>query len=151
MKRNKIYFLLLLAMALMASPKLYAQKDLQISKVFEEYGKMKGVVMVELTDEVLGNYNFTLFKSITIKNNPNASKFIRECLKRDESGAKKIKQVFTNGIPTSIYLQLPRNGKDNRLILFNESKTPTNQITLIYIETPSDTEDVLKLLLKKNN
>jgi len=151
MKRNKIYFLLLLAMAMMASPKLYAQKDLQISKVFEEYGKMKGVVMVELTDEVLGNYNFTLFKSITIKNNPNASKFIRECLQKDESGAKKIKQVISNGIPTSIYLQLPRKGKDNRLILFNESKAPTNQITLIYIETPSDTEDVLKLLLKKNN
>jgi len=149
MKRNKIYFLLLLTVAMMASPRLHAQKDLQISKVFEEYGKMKGVVLVELTDEVLGNYNFTLFKSITIKDNPSTSKFIRECLKKDESGAKKIKQVVSNGVPTSIYLQLPRKGKDNRLILFNESKTPFSQITLIYIETPSDTEDVLKLLLKK--
>lgn len=151
MKRKKIYYLLLLVLALAASPRLYAQKDLQISKVFEQYGKMKGVVMVELTDEVLGNYDFSLFKSITIKDKPDAAKFIRECLRKDEAGAKKIKQVVSNGLPTSIYLQLPRKGKDNRLILFNESKNNGQQIILIYIETRSETEDVLKLLLKKNN
>jgi hypothetical protein len=48
-----------------------------------------------------------------------------------------------------IYLQLPRNGKDNRLILFSQSKNEEVTVTLIYIETPSDTENVLKLLLKK--
>jgi len=149
MKTNKFNFLLLLIVALTISPSLYAQNDLQISKVFEQYGKKKGVVMVELTNEVLDNYDFTLFKSITIKNDPIAAKFIRECLTKDGTGAKKIKQVVSNGIPTSIYLQLPRKGKDNRLILFNESNSSGNMLTLIYIETKNDTEDVLKLLLKK--
>jgi len=149
MKISNIYFLLLVAVALTASPSLFAQKDLQISKVFDQFGKKRGVVMVELTNEVLENYNFTLFKSITIRNDPFAAIFIRECLSRDGTGAKKIKQVVTNGIPTSIYLQLPRKDKDNRLVLFNESSKPRSQITLIYIETKSETEDVLKLLLKK--
>jgi len=149
MKPIKIIFLTLLAAALTASPKIYAQKDLQISKVFEQYGKNKGAVMVELTDEMLEDYDFALFKSITIKNDPSAAGLIRSCLARDEEGAKKIKQVFASGIPTSIYLQLPRKGKYNRLILFNESFRSGSKLTLIYIETKSESEDVLKLLLKK--
>jgi hypothetical protein len=148
MKRYKIYFLLLFAIGLTASPNLLAQKDLQISKVFEQYGKKKGSVMVELSNEALGDYDLTLFKSITIRNDPSAAKLIRICLSKDEEGAKKIKQVIANGVPTSIYLQLPRKGKDNRLILFNESRSE-NRLTLIYIETVNDSENVLKLLLKK--
>ena len=149
MKQTKIIFLTLLAAVLTVSPKLYAQNDLQISKVFEHYGKNKGVVMVELADEMLEDYDFALFKSITIKDDPSAAGFVRNCLAKDEEGAKKIKQVFANGIPTTIYLQLTRKGKYNRLVLFNESSRPESKITLIYIETKSESEDVLKLLLKK--
>jgi hypothetical protein len=149
MKPNKIIYLLLLAMTFAGSPRLFAQKDLHISQVFEQYGKRKGTVMVELTNEALGSYNFSLFKSIIIRNDPAAAKFTRNCISRDEQGAKKIKQVVANGVPTSIYLQLPRKGKDNRLILYNESAGNETRMTLIYIETESDSEDVLKVLLKK--
>lgn len=130
-------------------PKLQAQSDLQISKVFDQYGERKGVVMVELSNEMLDGYDFSLFKSITIKNNPAAADFIRKCLIKDELGAKKVKQVVSNGVPTSIYLQLPRKGELYRLILFNETFNPENMITLIYIESKNDSEDVLKLILKK--
>ena len=130
-------------------PKLQAQSDLQISKVFDQYGERKGVVMVELSDEMLDGYDFSLFKSITIKNNPAAADFIRKCLLKDEQGAKKVKQVVANGVPTSIYLQLPRKGEFYRLILFNETFKPEHKITLIYIESKNDSEDVLKLILKK--
>jgi len=130
-------------------PTLQAQSDLQISKAFDQYGERKGVVMVELTDEMLNGYDFSLFKSLTIKDNPSAAEFIRKCLLRDEVGAKKVKQVVTNGVPTSIYLQLPRKGKLYRLILFNEIFTPEHKLTLIYIESKNDSEDVLKLILKK--
>jgi len=130
-------------------PTLQAQNDLQISKAFDQYGERKGVVMVELTDEMLNGYDFSLFKSLTIKDNPSAADFIRKCLVRDEVGAKKVKQVVTNGVPTSIYLQLPRKGKFYRLILYNEIFTPEHKITLIYIESKDDSEDVLKLILKK--
>lgn len=131
------------------SPRLYAQNDLQINKTFEIYGKKKGVVMVSLSGEVLKEYDLDLFKSITIKNNPSAADFIRKCLKEDEDGAKKIKQVVVNGVPTSIYLRLPRKGKEYRLILFNESFRPAEQSTLIYIESKIDSEDVLNIILKK--
>lgn len=126
-----------------------AQKDLQIEQVFDKYGNKHGVTMVELSNEMLGDYNFTLFKSITINNNPAAATFIRKCLEKDEAGAKKVKQVVVNGVATSIFLHLPRRGDNNRLILFNESSKPENKITLIYIESKNDTEEILKLILKK--
>ena len=126
-----------------------AQTDLQISKAFDRYGERKGVVMVELTDEMLNGYDFSLFKSLTIKEIPSAADFIRKCLVADQVGAKKVKQVVTNGVATSTYLQLPRKGQLYRLILFNEVTNPEQKITLVYIESKSDSEDVLKLILKK--
>jgi len=149
MRSIKKYFILMLLVGFVAVPGLKAQNDLQISKVFDQYGERKGVVMVELTDEMLEGYDFSLFKSITIKNNPTAADFIRKCLQKDQVGAKKVKQVVANGVPTSIYLQLPRKGQLYRLILFNEMLNAERKITLIYIESKNDSEDVLKLILKK--
>lgn len=149
MKRIRFFCTTLLVFTLAANGTLHAQSDLQINKVFEQFGKKKGVVMVELTNEALGNYHFTHFKSITIRDNPVAGNVVRNCLSKDKEGAKKIKQVIANGVITSIYLQLPKKGKDNRLILFNESTVPRQKVTLIYIETESESEEVFKLLLRK--
>jgi len=139
----------ILILFLALSPSLHAQKELQINKVFEQYGEMKGVTMVDMTNEVLDGYDFSLFKSITIKNNPSAAAFIRKCLEKDQEGARKVKQVVANGVLTSVYLQLPRKGQLYRLILFNQSFHPENKITLIYIESKNDSENILKLILKK--
>jgi len=149
MKSIKMYFVPILILFLALSPSLHAQKDLQISKVFEQYGEKKGVTMVDMTNEMLDGYDFSLFKSITIKNNPSAADFIRKCLEKDQEGARKVKQVVANGVLTSVYLQLPRKGQLYRLILFNQSFHPENKITLIYIESKNDSENILKLILKK--
>jgi hypothetical protein len=150
MRPIKKYLILTLVLGLGSIlPTLQAQTDLQISKAFEQYGEHKGVVMVEMTDEMLNGYDFSLFKSLTIKDNPQAADFIRKCLLKDQVGAKKVKQVVTNGVATSIYLQLPRKGQLYRLILFNEVFNPEEKITLVYIESKNDSEDVLKLILKK--
>lgn len=125
-----------------------AQSDLEIRKVYEEYGKKKGVTMVELNGNMLEEYNFTIFKSISITDQPTAGDFIRKCLSKDETGAKKVKQVLTNGKATSIILQLAPKNNTNRIILFNESGGAQSKITLVYIET-DDTSDALKLILKK--
>ena len=108
MKSIKKYLSLILLVGFSIIPTLQAQNDLQISKVFDQYGENKGVVMVELTDEMLDGYDFSLFKSLTITNNPSAGVFIRKCLLKDEVGAKKVKQVISTGIPTYISLQLTR-------------------------------------------
>lgn len=149
MKLFKKYLTLMFVFAFGIPLGISAQKDLQISKAFEQYSHQKGVVMVSLSDEALEGYDFSLFKSLTIKNNHEAADFIRKCLAKDEVGAKKVKQVISNGIPTSIYLQLPKKGQYYRLILFNETFKPEHKITLIYIESEKDSEDVLKMILKK--
>lgn len=140
---------LLIAVFGLTSWTLEAQNDLFIGKVFDTYGKKKGVEMVDISGEMLENYRLSRFRSITIKNDPAAADFARKCLARDQAGAKKIKEVTSNGVPTSVYLQLPRLGNDNRLILYNEKRNKEIKITLIYIESKDDTESILKLLLQK--
>jgi hypothetical protein len=149
MRSIKMYLVLILLIGFAGIRNLQAQNDLEIKKAFDQFGDKKGVVMVELTDEMLDGYDFSLFKSLLIKDNREAADYIRKCLTKDEVGAKKVKQVVANGVPTSIYLQLPRKKELYRLILFNETTNPERKITLIYIESKNDSEDVLKLILKK--
>ena len=147
MQTIKKYVLLFLL--ILSGGSLWAQSDLEIRKVFQEYGKKKGVVMVELNGKMLEDYDFNTFKSIVISNKPEASSFVRQCIKKDEEGAKKVKQVVSNGKTTSIILQLPEKNELNRLILFNESNGTPPKITLIYIESEENADEVLKLVLKK--
>ena len=136
-------------MAILISGQLNAQQDLQISKVFEQYGKKKGVVMVQLTKEMLQGYDFSFFKSIVIKNDSAAVAFTRECIAKDQEGAKKIKQIVQNGDVTSTVLQLAPKGDENRLILYNESFDGKKEMTLIYIESKMDVEKIMTMILKK--
>lgn len=149
MKTIKLLIVLILLTGGTALTGLMAQSGLEIQKVFDRYGDKKGVVMVQLTGEMLEEYDFTLFKSLTIQDQPEAADFIRKSLAIDEKGARKVKQVVANGVPTSIYLQLPPKGENHRVILFNESSKSKNIITLIYIESKNDSDEVLKLILKK--
>ena len=146
---GKIYLLLLVIMAFAIPRQLNAQQGLQISKVFDQYEKKKGVVMVQLTKEMLQGYDFSFFKSIVVKNDPAAIAFTRECIAKDQEGAKKIKQVTQNGEVTSIILQLAPRGNENRLILYNESPDEKKEITLIYIESKLDAEKIMTTVLKK--
>jgi hypothetical protein len=136
-------------MAVGFTANLSAQNDLAINKVFERYGKQKGSVMVEMSREMLKEYDFTYYKSIVTTDNKEAADFARECLEIDQKGAKKVKQVVSNGVLSSIYLQLPQRGKYFRLILFNETITHERKMTLIYIESEKDSEEILQLNLKK--
>lgn len=136
-------------MAFAIPKQMNAQQNLQISKVFDQYGKKKGVMMVQLTKEMLQGYNFSFFKSIVIKNDPGAIDFTRECIAKDQEGAEKIKQVVQNGEVTSIVLQLAPRKDENRLILYNESTENPREMTLIYIESKMDTEKIMNMILKK--
>lgn len=127
----------------------HAQDGLQIKNVFERYGKQKGSTMVELTDGSLGAFQFSLFKSLVIENNNEATDFVRQCLSSDEKGAKKVKQVVSNGVVTSEYLQLQQKNGIYRLILFNDLTRPNEKVTLIYIETKNNSDEILKYILKK--
>lgn len=127
-----------------------AQKDLKIQDVFLRYGKKKNVTMVELSNEMLETYGMTRYKSITIKEDPEALRFTRECLEADQKGARKIKEVTDDGGVISAYYQLPAKEEDhNRFILFKVSNKGT--ITLVYIEGDLDSEDLITLLFSKKD
>lgn len=144
-----VYLLLLMVIAFVIPAQLHAQQDLQIGKVFDQYGKKKGVVMVQLTKEMLQTYDFSFFKSIVIKNDSTAINFTRKCIAIDQEGAKKVKQLVQNGETTSIVLQLVPRGDENRLILYNESLDEKKEMTLIYIESKMDVEKIMTMILKK--
>ena len=149
MKNMSKYLILTLLLAVGFTANLNAQSDLEINKVFEQYGKQKGSVLVEMSKELLKGYEFTYYKSIVTTNNKEAADFARKCLDVDQKGAKKVQQVISNGVLSSIYLQLPQKGKYYRLILFNETTSPERKMTLIYIESEKDSEEILKIVLKK--
>src|SRR5574344_712977 len=138
---------LLLVLCLVLPEELYAaetQRDLKIQDVFTRYGKKKNVTMVELSKEMLETYGMTLYKSIVIKNDPEALRFTRQCLKADQNGARKIKEITDDGGVVSAYYQMPGKEKDiNRFVLFKVNAKQV--ITLVYIEGELDSDDLITL------
>lgn len=147
--KSKKYIIIAFLLCVIATAK--AQDGLEIQKLFQQYGKSKGVTMVELRDKNFGNYKFSLYKSITIAidKNPEAADFARKCLEKDQKGAKKVKQIMVNGVPQSVFLQIAKSGKYYRLILFNELLKTENRMVLVYIESETDSEEILKSIINK--
>lgn len=150
MKQKRYTLLLLLAAFLLVPVGVSAQKDLKIQDVFQRYGKNRNVTMVELSNEMLETYGMTHYKSITIKEDTEALRFVRRCLSADQEGARKIKEITDDGGIISAYYQLPGKETDiNRFILFKVSKK--GLITLVYIEGDLDSDDLITLLFTKKD
>lgn len=153
MKQFKYIWICFLAFATlfpMAVQGAENQKDLKIQDVFLRYGRKKNVTMVELSNEMLETYGMTRYKSITIKNDPDALRFTRQCLEADQKGARKIKEVTDDGGVVSAYYQLPGMEEDiNRFVLFKVNRKGV--ITLVYIEGDLDSDDLITLLFTKKD
>ena len=107
MKQSLLFFLIFMFSCPVITEAAKTQEDLKIKDVFRIYGKNKNVTMVELSKEMLDTYDITFYKSITIKNDPEALTFIRKCLEKDQEGAHKIKEVMSDGEIISAYYQIP--------------------------------------------
>jgi len=150
MKRSFLILILLIVCCAVQGEVSVKQDDLKIKDVFQLYGKNKHVLMVELSKEMLDLYDITFYKSITIKNDPGALTFIRNCLKHDQEKARKIKEITQNGeIVSAFYQLLEESGRLNRFILFNVNQN--SEITLIYIEGELDSDDLITILFTINN
>lgn len=68
------------------------QKDLKIQEVFQRYGKKRNVTMVELSNEMLETYGMTRYKSITIKDDPEACGLPANVWKRTRKGPGRSKR-----------------------------------------------------------
>jgi hypothetical protein len=122
------------------------ETGLRIDEVFQRFGRARNATMVELSQEMLEMYNMRLFKSISIRNSPEALRLVREALEDDREGARTIKEITDAGGIISAYYQLPATDDGlNRFILFNVNRQ--NLITLIYIEGDLESEHLITLLL----
>ena len=149
MKNLFLPTLLLLLFTVMAEASI-SQDDLKIKDVFRIYGKQKNVVMVELSKEMVDMYDITFYKSITIKNDPEALAFIRKCLETDQNGARKIKEITNDGVIISAYYQIAGVKPGiNRFILFKVD--PKGVVTLIYIEGKLDSDDLITILFTRKD
>ena len=150
MKQIK-YTLLVWLAALMLFPAGVGATDAEVLQdVFQRYGRKKNVTMVELSNEMLETYGMTRYKSITIKNDPDALCFTRQCLEADQKGARKIKEVTDDGGVISAYYQLPGKEADiNRFVLFKVNAKGV--ITLVYIEGDLDSDDLITILFTKKD
>lgn len=148
--RNKIIRNTLILLLLAISANAAAQQGLQISSVFQKYGKEKGVTMVELSNEMLEAYQMTLYRSLVFKDVSYALPTILRCLEADKKKAKKVKEVVNGGQIQSGYYQLPQLKEDvNRFILFKTGKK--GSATLIYIEGDLDADDLVTMLFMKKD
>lgn len=133
---------------------LQAQNSLKIRDIFDDYSNSKGVTMVQLTNETMDGFDFTLYKSISIKNNPELVELLQKYLLEDQKQADKVKKMESGRGDISkntTFLILPKRNQLFRLILYkNESLNMSDQTTLlIYIETKSKPDDMLNFILKK--
>jgi hypothetical protein len=148
MRRNLLLSVILILLCPVLSEASTTQDDLKIKDVFRIYGKNKNAVMVELSKEMIDLYDITFYKSITIKKDPEALTFIRKCLEADQNGARKIKEITSNGEVISAYYQISEKNKDtNRFILFKVNRE--GLISLIYIEGKLDSDDLITILFTK--
>lgn len=154
-KRMKQDYLKLTAVLLLLlnALTLYAQDDLQTTRLFDRYGEQKSVTRVELNGEILDSYNMNTYRSLVFDDVTPFVQEIQDCLKRDAQSAnvKKRQEVTENGLLMSAYYQLTnvrRQGKTlQRYILFKRGKNTT--ATLIYIEGGLNEKELMDMLYKK--
>jgi hypothetical protein len=154
MNSIKRYIVLAISLTCVATFGLQAQNGLKIKKVFDDYGNKKEVVMVQLTNETMGGFEFSLYKSIMIKDNTLIADFVQKCVEQDEAKAGKVKKMEAgtgSEKKCTTFLLLPKQNNLYRLILYKNDYNRNAERTtlLIYIETTSQPDDMLNFILKK--
>lgn len=121
--------------------------DLAIDKIFKKYKKdsNSSMVVVRSEDKSDKDLSFNFYKSIEIEDNEKAVRLAQKCLEKDKKKAKSVKEIYSDGELSMVYLKLKekRNGY-YRFILFTSSQ---DSLTLIYLELGN--ENLLKTILKK--
>jgi len=148
------YILLVVMVVLTYNWELQAQNGLKIKKIFDDYANGKDIVMVQLTNETMEGFYFSLYKSILIKDNSVLISQMQKCVEQDETKAAKVKKMESGRggeRKNTTFLLLPKQNNIFRLILYkNEINKQSEQTALlIYIETTNNPDDMLNFILKK--
>ncbi|MDR2774385.1 MAG: hypothetical protein LBC19_06525 [Tannerella sp.] len=151
--KKTIFLLCLLATCGFAN----AQKGLHVNAIFDNYGKQKSAVLIELAKDVLGdNTCINRYKSLTIPADPDIIRMTLNAIRTDLENGDILMESQKDGITETGYYHLAKtkDWTENEYILFGAR---SSKMTLIYIRgdfPPSHLEkelDKLKDLFIKVN
>jgi hypothetical protein len=136
----------------------YAQKNLNIEAIFNDYGKKEGSVLIELAKDVLGEHTrIKRYKSLIIPSNSAVIRATMEAIQKDLKDGRILMESRVNGKVEVRYYCLTKesdSGEYEYILFTNKLK----KMTLIYIRgkfPPHKLEEELgklkNLFIKVNN
>ena len=143
---------------LMLCSGIYAQKDLHIENLFQDYGKRDGSTLIELAKDVLGNHTkISRYKSLIIPADTAIVNLTQKAIQADLDGGSVLVESKKDGkIEAGYYLlkQKKDSSKFEYILFTNKS----SKMTLIYVTgdfPPNRLENELgklkDLFIKVNN
>jgi hypothetical protein len=121
---------------LLACMPLYAQKELNINEIFDQYGKQKGSVLIELGRDVLGSHTrIRRYKSLVIPSDTALVQATEAAIKADRADGRTLLESRKSGAIqfASYCLKKDTQSSQYEYILFSNH---SRKMTLIYIRGP---------------
>jgi hypothetical protein len=145
--------ILWIIIALCHSCFIWSQEGLQVALLFDgPYKKKHNAIEVLVKGEQLSSYHLTLFRSLTIKNDPEAFKEIERCVKVDAKEAiDKEEGMLGQELYYGFYC-FPPEKKQNRYLFYRNTylkERGKSEVTTVYMEGYATMEE-LKKMFKKN-
>lgn len=134
-----------------------AQNDLNIETVFQNHGKQKGAILIELAKDVLGGHTqINRYKSMIFPSDTTTVKATVNAIRQDLENGKVLMENKKDGkIETGYYYLKKQDSPDYEYILFTDK---SGKMTLIYLKgkfPPDRLENELNklkdLFIKVNN
>lgn len=154
---NTIKKIFLSAIFLFACLFAGAQNNLNIETIFQDHGKQKGAILIELAKDVLGNHTqISRYKSLIFPADTGIINATTNAIQKDLKNGKILMENKKDGkIETGYYCLKKPDSTDYEYILFTDN---SRKITLIYLKgkfPPNQLENELNklkdLFIKVNN
>jgi hypothetical protein len=134
-----------------------AQNGLNVDSIFQNHGKQKGAVLIELAKDVLGGHTqISRYKSLILPLDTGIVRVIINAIEQDLKSGKILMETKKDGkVETGYYCLKKQESTDYEYILFTDK---SRKITLIYLRgkfPPDQLENELNklkdLFIKVNN
>lgn len=128
---------------------LWAQDGLNIAQLFDgRYKQEANAIEVLVKGRKLEPYKLTLFRSLTVKNDPEKFDRIEELVTRDGRQALDKETGMIGGKLYYGFFRLPPKGKSYRYLFFRNSSLRTvesDEVTVVYMEGYATLEELKQL------
>lgn len=128
---------------------LWAQNGLNIAQLFDgRYKQEANAIEVLVKGRKLEPYKLTLFRSLTVKNDPEKFDKIEELVTRDGRQALDKETGMIGGKLYYAFFRLPPKGKSYRYLFFRNSSLRTvesDEVTVVYMEGYATLEELKQL------